>query len=77
MPRLLKKVEGKICDNFETKVKIGGIKAELGVEDYIGIYGLTAYLQNYSKVSSIEIYPSNELFGLKTDKNIIELNISY
>lgn len=77
MPRLLKNIEGRVCDKFEGNVRVGGIIGVVGKEGYIEIFGLTAYLQNFSRVNEFEGYLTNELYGLKTDKDIIELNISY
>ena len=48
MPQLIKNIKGNIYDNTTGNVVyLKGVSAELQQEDYINIYSLIAYLQNF------------------------------
>lgn len=79
MPILLRNIEAKILDNFITEVNMLTISGEVGMEDYIKLGTLEAFLQNYSKINVVEPYETPVEFGLRRNKNkeFIELEISY
>ena len=77
MPKLVKNIEGNIYDNHEGKIFIGGIIGGIDTEDYININGFIGYLQNFKSVYNTEENNVNAVFGLKTENDVINLNISY
>ena len=67
MIQLLKNIKG----NFVTEIKgvvnyIGTIEAEIQQEDYVNIYGFTAFLQNFSQIPKTESFAIPNLFGYTT-----------
>jgi hypothetical protein len=64
MIQLLKNIKG----NFVTEIKgvvnyIGTIEAEIQQEDYVNIYGFTAFLQNFSQIPKTESFSTPNSFG--------------
>ena len=79
MPVLLRKIEASILDNFTSEVNMMTISGEVGMEDYIKLGALEAFLQNFSNIQEVYKYETPIEFGLKRNKNkeFIELEISY
>lgn len=79
MPVLLRKIEANILDNFSSEVNMLTISGEVGVEDYIKLGALEAFLQNFSNAQDVINYETPAEFGLIRNKNeeFIELQISY
>jgi hypothetical protein len=64
MIQLIKNIEG----NFVTEIKgvvnyIGTIEAEIQQEDYVNIYGFTAFLQNLSQTPKTESFVTPNSLG--------------
>ena len=79
MPVLLRKIEANILDNFTSEVNMLTITGEVGVEDYIKLGTLEAFLQNYKNIQESAKYDIPAEFGLLRNKKeeFIELEISY
>jgi len=80
MPQLIKNIKGNIYDNTTGNVVyLKGVSAELQQEDYINIYSLIAYLQNFTKIEQAFALTKPLLLGLKYSKNltVTTLNINY
>ena len=80
MPQLIRSIQGEVNNNYTgTVIYVSPIIGQIQQEDYIGLNGFIAYLQNLTMVeySALLIKPLN--FGLANENNIdIEtLNISY
>jgi hypothetical protein len=76
MIQLIKKIES----NFVTEIKgnlvfTGSIKGEVQREDYVNIYGFTAFLQNFSRTPiTISVTKPNS-FGYKIPIGITQKTI--
>lgn len=79
MPALLIKIEANILDNFTSEVNMLTISGDIGMEDYIKLGALEAFLQNFGNVQEVYQYDTLVEFGLKRNKKeeFIELEISY
>jgi len=85
MPRLVKNIEGIIFDNFETTTILvknvegfyGPKDNGYGVFDYIKLDGFTAFIQDFSKIESVEDLSTPPTFGLRNNTDFITLEISY
>ena len=78
MIQLIKKIEG----NFVTEVKgvinyIGVIQAEIQREDYVNIYGLTAFLQNLSQTPKTESFVIPNLFGYSIPVGLYQQTVAF
>lgn len=78
MIQLIKKIEG----NFVTEIKgninyVHSIQAEIQREDYIKIYGLTAFLQNLSQTPKTSGFGVPNLFGYTPPIGTIEQTLDF
>jgi hypothetical protein len=80
MIQLIQNIQG----NFVTEIKgniiyLKGVEAEIQREDYINIYGLKAFLQNFSKTPITRGLVKPDPFGYKPPVGIIQkdIEISY
>lgn len=77
MPTLIKSIEAKFYDNHNTNIRyVKSLTSNLQKEDYINIYGLEAYLQNFSKTEQTYLLETPIEFGLKNQYNIPLVNIT-
>ena len=80
MVKLIQKIQGELLTSKDSSVKLNGsISGLIQREDYIDIYGFTAFLQNYTNVEqAIESLETPLLFGLpneyKLDVETIEID---
>ncbi len=80
MPKLIKKVEATILDQFMGNLYfVTTLSATVQTEDYINLNGFIAYLQNFKQVETLENLDKPLTFGLKNQYNIPTtiLEISY
>ena len=79
MPRLLKNIVGSANETILDNVRvIRCVAGEVGVGDYFKIYGVTAFLQDFTNTYEFTIYLPRISYGMNRESNnIIELNISY
>lgn len=80
MSILIKKVEGEILDNLEVKINsLKEIDSKFGYSDWFKIGTLEVFLQDYTKVLSIEEVDTTNNKGLSINKNkdFTEIEISY
>ena len=78
MDNLIKSVEGQVLDNFVSDVDLlNYVDASVDSEPYINISGFEAYLQDFTKADSITDITKPTGFGLKHNREITTLNISY
>jgi hypothetical protein len=76
MPQLIKNIEGSVKPYFTGNVKyVTNIIGEIQQEDYINLYGYTAYLQNLTQTEYTQglVMPLN--YGLKNQYNIAMLTL--
>ena len=80
MPILINSINALILDYYTTNNnRVNSLNSSIGIEDYVNLNGFIAYLQNFSKVTTIENVESPMSFGLKNQFNTstIILEISY
>ena len=79
MPRLLKSVEGNVNETIQGDIKvIKYVLGQAGEGDYFKIYGITAFLQDFTNTYEYTIYQPLRYYGVyRENNNVIELNISY
>ena len=79
MPRLLKNIEGSVNETLLDQVRVVKcINGETGIGDYFKVYGLIAYLQDFTNTYEYTNYLPRLVYGMRRDNNnVIELNISY
>lgn len=78
MPLLLKKISANILDNFTQEISlVKSIKGDLGMGQYFLVYGLEAFLQDYSKIVEHEEITKPTNFGLSNTQDFVLLEISY
>lgn len=79
MPVLLRQIEGSVLDNFNSEITFISLSTQVGVEDYIKLGTLEAFLQNFTRAGETEVCPTPREFGLLRNKRetFIDLEISY
>lgn len=78
MPQLIKNISASILDTFIGEVILfKEVKSQFDDGDYIEVYGLIAFLQNYSKIEEIKELTKPIKFGLNNKSNSVTLEISY
>ena len=85
MPRLIKKIEGLILDNFQSDIQLivsvegfyGPNDGTCSFLDYISIPNFEAYLQDFSRAEEVEYLTTPATFGLKNNTNFETIEISY
>lgn len=80
MIQLIKNIEGNFVTEIKGNVKyVHSIQGEVQREDYVNIYGLTAFLQNFSKSPITRIIIKPNLFGYKPPIGITQkiITINY
>lgn len=66
MVKLIKDIQGNFVTEIKGNVKyVHSIEGEVQREDYVNIYGLTAFLQNFSKSPITRNIINPNLFGYK------------
>jgi hypothetical protein len=78
MIQLIKNIEG----NFVTEIKgnvnyVHSIQGDVQREDYVNIYGLTAFLQNFSQIPKTGSFVVPNLFGYAPPIGIKTQNIGF
>jgi hypothetical protein len=80
MIQLINKVQGQIYTVFTGNIdNLYSISGEIQQEDFIDLNGFVAYLQNFTRVYSLENLQNPINFGLKNSYNIpmVTLEINY
>ena len=79
MPRLLKNIEGSVNETILDNISvIRCISGDVGMGDYFKIYGITAFLQDFTNTYEYTNYLPRIVYGMhRENNNVIELNISY
>lgn len=80
MPKLIQYIEGQISDEIVSDViLVNALSGEIQREDFIQFNGLTAYLQNFSKIEKTTALTNPFNYGLKNNKNlpVLTINIDY
>tara|TARA_R110002050_G_scaffold79261_1_gene169297 strand:- start:9913 stop:10155 length:243 start_codon:yes stop_codon:yes gene_type:complete len=80
MSLLIKNVKGEILEDLEVKVNIlKKIESKFGYSDWFKIGTLEVFLQDYTKVLSVEEIGTTNNKGLSINKNkdFTEIEISY
>ena len=78
MPNLITKIEGVVTNETIANINtFKNIDIVVGTEDYINVYSLLAYLQNFKQVSEVKTLNKPLKFGLNNNKSFTELDISY
>ena len=80
MPQLIKNVEGTYIEQTVGSIKtLQSISGVVKLEDYVDLFGFTAYLQNFTKVEETAMLINPINFGLKNKFNlpIKSLEIDY
>ena len=80
MPRLIKYISAEAIE--ENIARIDGFKSIegiVGMGDYINVFYLTAYLQNFIKVTELVEFPDLVYYGIvsNSNKTFTEIEISY
>lgn len=78
---LLKNIVGEVVTEYTGSVRlVKNVVCDIQGEDFINLYGLTAFLQNFSKIEKTNKAASTPtLYGLKNnyDVEIKDIEISY
>jgi hypothetical protein len=78
MPKLIRNISAQKLDHFIGEVElITSLTAVVGQEDYIKLGAFEAYLQNFTKLDSLEEFTKPTGFGLDNNTSFVTLNISY
>jgi hypothetical protein len=78
MPKLIKGISASVLDHFIGEAALyQPIEGQVGQGDYIEIYGITAFLQDWSKVVKTTELPKLTNYGLKQTTGFTKLKISY
>lgn len=78
MPILFKNITGEIIDELTTDVNLAkSVSGEFGQEDYIGLSGFIAFLQDFTKVIESEDLTPPPTYGLRNNTNFTTIEISY
>ena len=76
MIQLIKNIQGNFITEIKGETKFSfSIIGEVQREDYIKIYGLTAFLQNFSKTPVTKSVTTPNPFGYKIPVGITQKNI--
>lgn len=78
MPKLIQNITASVLDHYTGEtIFIKSVLGEIGDSDYIKVYGLEAFLQDYSRAQEVEELTKPLTFGLKNNGDFILLEISY
>jgi hypothetical protein len=78
MPKLIKGISASVLDHFIGETPLyQPLEGQVGQGDYIEIYGITAFLQDWSKVVKTTELPKLTNYGLKNTTSFYEIKISY
>jgi hypothetical protein len=78
MPKALKKISASELDYYTTTISSSSfIKSNIDMEDYVSVYGLIAFLQNYINTVELTNLGNPLEFGLKNTKVMVTIEISY
>jgi hypothetical protein len=76
MVELIKNIQGNFITEIKGNVKyVHSIQGEVQREDYINIYGLTAFLQSFSKTPITRNITNPNLFGYKPPIGVTQKTI--
>lgn len=76
MIQLLKNIQGNFVTEIKGNIKYGkSIIGDVQREDYVNIYGFTAFLQNFSKTPITKGLVKPNPFGYKPPIGIIQQNV--
>jgi hypothetical protein len=76
MIKLIKNIKGEFISEVKGPLTLNKpIEASLKMDDYISIYGFTAYLQDFSRVPITRSVPKPNLFGYTPPIGITQKNI--
>ena len=71
MIQLIKNVSGTLTETITTKVVLTkSVNGSLQQEDYINLYGLNCYLQNFTRIQTTVSLRNPLIYGLKNKNNI-------
>lgn len=77
---LLKNIVGEVVTEYTGSVSlVKNVVCDIQGEDFVNIYGLTAFLQNFSKIQNTSRANTPNIYGLKNqyDVEIKDIEISY
>lgn len=78
MPKLLKNITANILNTFTSNVRLfKTLNTQFGEGDYVKVYGIEAFLQDYSQINITENLNKSLNFGLQINSNFTILEISY
>jgi hypothetical protein len=69
MPALIKNIKATVLDNFTSDINMITISGIVGQEDYFKVFNLEGFIQNFTKVTTTEEFPSITEYGLARNKN--------
>jgi len=78
MIQLIQNIEGNFVSEIKGDINLAhSIVGDVQGEDYINIYGLNAFLQNFSQIPKTEGFTIPNLFGYAPPVSIVEKTLEY
>jgi hypothetical protein len=78
MPKALKQITGSELDYYVATLSSSSfIESDIDMEDYVSVYGLIAFLQNYINTVELTNLGNPLEFGLINTKEMVTIEISY